>query len=168
MEGAVTKLRPITEKRRKFGILIAKGRPKCAAYKESHNPIKMTDRMCEIEAVKLLKNPTVALFIKEMQLEASKRSFITVESIRCEYDEVRDLAIRDGQYGVALQATTNKAKLFGLLDDKVKHEMNVNVNMDYEGLISKLHEIAHQKPSYEPVLTTITHKEIDNDPEYQG
>ncbi len=65
-------------------------------------------------ASRLLKNVKVAARIKELQAKAAERVEVTMQSIAQQLDEDRALARTEGQARAALEATVQKARLYGL------------------------------------------------------
>lgn len=66
--------------------------------------------------------------VEELQAGHQKRHEVTVDSLTVEYDEVREAALKDGQYSPAVSSITGKAKLHGLLTEK--HDHNVNITLE--------------------------------------
>jgi len=72
----------------------------------------------EHHAARLARNGKIADRIAELQARAATRAEETVESMAAQYDEDRAHALKLGQISAAVQATTGKAKLFGLFVEK--------------------------------------------------
>ena len=99
----------------RFAQAVAKGMSAAAAFAAAGfcpNPQN---------AGRLTKNETVRNRITELQTKASERTVVTVESLTKEFEEARALAIQKGQISAAVQATTGKAKLAGLMIDTRRH-----------------------------------------------
>ena len=69
-------------------------------------------------ASRMLKYVKVAARIKELLSKAAERAEVTMESIARQLDDDRALARTEGQARVAIEATVQKAKLYGLFPDK--------------------------------------------------
>ena len=84
----------------------------------------------EIASENLLK-PIIKKAVEEGLLRAQKRTEITVDDLVKELDENRAIALacENPQTGAANQATLGKAKLLGLVIDKVQQEGSLNVTI---------------------------------------
>ncbi len=103
------------------------------AYRQSYNCEKSSDNTIQTEAYKLLKNPYVAHRIHQLFDIQAERLNVTVDTINQEYEEIRVLAKKSGDYAPAVSAITGKAKLFGLLIEKneeVNKKPQVNITAD--------------------------------------
>jgi hypothetical protein len=91
------------------------------AYRMSYSVENMNDNSIRAEAWKLLANPTISLRIEELQEDARQRNAITVESLIRELEEARDTALKadSPQSSAAVAATMGKAKLLGMLTDRL-------------------------------------------------
>lgn len=111
--------------------LTAKQRAFCHAYMETHNASEsyrrayecknMSDKAIGVEACRLLAHPSVSLEIEALQRQAAERNKITVDDLIKELQEARDAALSatNPQASAAVAATMGKAKLLGMLMDKV-------------------------------------------------
>lgn len=81
-----------------------------AGYKRSNNG-----------ASRLADNEGVQARVAELQARHAAQCDVTVESLSAEFDEIKELAIGDDQYGPAVSALEKKAKLHGFLTTS-KHE----------------------------------------------
>ena len=75
---------------------------------------RMSDNAIAVQANRVLKNPNVALIIKQGREEARERCQVTIESLTAELEENRLSALTNGQAAAAVAATMAKAKLHGL------------------------------------------------------
>lgn len=82
-----------------------------AGYKRSNNG-----------ASRLADNKDVQARLAELQARHAAQCDVTVESLSAEFDEIKELAVADGQYGPAVQALERKARLHGFLTTS-KHEL---------------------------------------------
>jgi hypothetical protein len=69
--------------------------------------------------------------IIELQELSLERHLITVEGLTTELEEARDVAKEEGQAAAMATATMGKAKLHGLLTDKVESKVTVDVVGDF-------------------------------------
>lgn len=88
------------------------------AYRQSYNCEESSVNTVCTEAYKLLRNPYVAHRIGQLFDLQAERLNVTMESLADEYEEIRVLAKKAGDYSPAVSAITGKAKLFGLITDK--------------------------------------------------
>jgi len=90
------------------------------AYRQSYDAEKMNANSIHKAAYKLLHHEKVNARIAQLRNENLKRHHITVDSLTAELDETRKLAIDKGQSSAAVSAIMGKAKLHGLLSDKLQ------------------------------------------------
>lgn len=91
------------------------------AYRRAYNVgAKTKPEVVHVKASELLKNGKVAVRVAELQAAAQERHEITVDDLIAELEEARDIAKAEGQAAAAVSATLGKAKLLGLLVDKVE------------------------------------------------
>ena len=91
------------------------------AYRHAYDAENSSDKVIWNEASKLLSNHEVTIRIMELQQEARERCIVTVEGLTKELDEDRKLAREERRASPAIAAVMAKAKLHGLLTDKVEH-----------------------------------------------
>lgn len=100
------------------------------AYRRAYDPKRMTAEAIAVEASKLLKHPKVALRVAELQAEHAERHKVTVDDIIRQLDEDRLFASEHEAPAAAISSTMGKAKVLGLLTDKVHHSGgSVNVQV---------------------------------------
>lgn len=89
------------------------------AYRQAYDASNMSYYAIKVEASRLLRNPTVALTIKECNCETLMKGMLTREDLIAELEEARIAALtaETPQASAATQATMGKAKLLGM--DKV-------------------------------------------------
>lgn len=90
------------------------------AYRQSYNCENSAPQTIYNEAHKLLHHRYVARRIRQLFDFQAERLNVTMESLTDEYEQARAAAMRAGEYSPAISATTGKAKLFGLIVDKVQ------------------------------------------------
>lgn len=99
------------------------------AYRQSYNTSNMSEKTIHEKACIELKKGKVAARVRELQKEHAARHAVTVDSITREYEEARQLALEEKQTSAAVSATTGKAKLHGLLNDKVDLGGDINITV---------------------------------------
>lgn len=70
---------------------------------------------------RLLMNVEVAKAVGRKQQKVAQKAEITVESLAQEFEEARQLAMREKQASAMVAATTGKGKLAGLLVERHRH-----------------------------------------------
>jgi hypothetical protein len=83
---------------------------------------KWKENSLNVEASRMLSEPKVSLRLEELQAEAARRHGTTIDSLTEELEAARDGAMSTGQFSAAISATLGKAKLLGLVKDKVANE----------------------------------------------
>lgn len=86
-----------------------------AGYQAS---LENNGRSIDVAASRLLSNVKVQNAIASHVVRARTRHDYTVDTILGELDESRQAALADKQHGPAVQATTVKAKLLGMIVDR--------------------------------------------------
>lgn len=117
----------LTVKREAFCIAyIENGGDGAKAYRSAFNAENMKPETVWNEASKLLASPKVAARVAELRAGVVERHAITVDDILAQIDEDRDFARQLEQAAPAISATTLKAKILGMLTDKVEHKVTVS------------------------------------------
>lgn len=92
------------------------------AYRQAYNCVNQKPETVWVNASKLFSNTKVMQRVLELQAMHAKRHNVTVDSITDELDENRELAREANQPAAMTAATMGKAKIHGLLTDKIKIE----------------------------------------------
>lgn len=92
---------------------------------------------------RLLKNVEVATRVREGQRKAQKRNEITVDDMVDEFNENRRLSIEKDQMAAANAASNSKAKVLGLIIDKVKDVTDLD-HMDDDELAAERRRLAEE------------------------
>lgn len=79
-------------------------------------------RTANEQGTRLLTKANIRAEIERGQQKARKRCEVTKDSIAAQLDDDRRLAFRKGHASAAVSATVAKAKLFGLMSDRVEHD----------------------------------------------
>jgi phage terminase small subunit len=102
-----------------FAQEIAKRRAQREAY-QSAGYITKSDGATDANASRLLSNAKVANRIRELQTEAAKSIEVTVSGLMAEAERASALAESKEQASAMVSAITLKARLAGLLIDKIE------------------------------------------------
>lgn len=91
------------------------------AYRRAYDASKSKPESVNVNASKILSDAKVAQRVAELQAGAVERHKITVDDLIAELDEARIVALGAAkpQSAAAVSATLGKAKLLGLLVDKL-------------------------------------------------
>ena len=118
----------LTPKQEAFSLVFVEIGNASEAYRRSYNVGKDTKpetvwrKACEV-----LANGKVAARVAELQLAAQERTLVTVASLTLELEEARNMADALKNPAAMTGAIMGKAKLNGLLVEKVKVEADFNV-----------------------------------------
>lgn len=116
----------LTPKQEKFAQVYVLTGNASEAYRQAYDVGENTKPESVWEsASRTLADVKVASRVVALQEQAAKRHAVTVDSITREYEEARELALKEGQSAAAVSATTGKAKLHGLLTDRVVHDVTL-------------------------------------------
>ena len=99
------------------------------AYRHAYDAENTKQEVIWKEASVLLANRKVSVRVFELQERLAKRTLVTAESITKELEEARLNAQRLEQTGSEVSAAMGKAKVNGLLVDKVAVDGTVNVHI---------------------------------------
>jgi len=83
---------------------------------------KWKDETLHPKACRMLKEGKVQARLEQLQAEAAKRHGTTIDSLTTELEAARETAMNTGQISAAISAIGLKAKLHGLVKDKVANE----------------------------------------------
>lgn len=105
----------------RFAQELAKGASQIEAYTlAGYEPI-------EANASRLIRNDKVMIRVAELKGAAAERAICTIHDIAAQLDEDRTFARELENPGAAISATMGKAKVLGLLTDKVEHAGGITV-----------------------------------------
>jgi hypothetical protein len=102
-----------------FCLALAEGKSACDAYLAAG--YVWHDANC----IRLKKHPKIQARLRELQEGLAKSTEITIASICRELDAANEVAHKNGQATALVSAATLKAKLAGLLTEKIKAEITV-------------------------------------------
>ena len=123
----------LTEKQEAFARFVAEGNTYSDAYRKSYSAEKMKFTSVNVNASKLMSDTKISLRVIELQEAASERTKVTIESVTAELEEARMLAISTDKAAAMVSASMGKAKVNGLLVDKVDADINGNVQVSISG-----------------------------------
>lgn len=114
----------LTAKREAFAVAYVETGNASEAYRRAFNAERTQPHVVHVKASELLADGKVAVRVKELQAMAVERALISVQSLTEELEEARALALAEKQPSAAVSASMGKAKLHGLLTDKVEAKVN--------------------------------------------
>ena len=117
----------LTPKQEAFTVGIAAGLSQSDAYREAYDAENMTPKQIWEEASKLAASPKVAQRLFLLHEKATERTLVTIESITRELEEARVMADALRNPAAMTGASMGKAKVNGLLVDRVDQKQTVNV-----------------------------------------
>ena len=114
---------PLTPKQEAFALAYVETGNASEAYRRAYSAEKMKPASVAVNASKLLADTKVALRVQELQAKAVERHETTVDDILRELEEARALAAggEKPQPAAMVAASMGKAKLLGMLTDKMEH-----------------------------------------------
>lgn len=114
---------PLTPKQEAFALAYVETGNASEAYRRSYNAEKMKPSVIAVKASELLASGNVAVRVAELQAAHVERHAITVDDILRELEEARALAAggEKPQPAAMVAASMGKAKLLGMLTDKMEH-----------------------------------------------
>ena len=105
----------LTAKQEAFALAYVETGNAAEAYRRAYDVAQdAKDSWIYVEASQLLDNPKVSIRVGELQEQARKLSFFTVQQAFEEYEAARLLAHSEANPSAAVSAVTGKVKLYGL------------------------------------------------------
>lgn len=91
------------------------------AYRRAYNAEKFKPESVNVNASKLLADAKVSQRVEQLRADLAERHKITVDDLIAELEEARGIALTAAkpQSAAAVSATLGKAKLLGLLVDRI-------------------------------------------------
>lgn len=120
--AAATNEHGLTEKQEKFCHEFIKCGNASEAYRNSYNAGKMKPESVHRKAHEVLENGKVSARVESMRAAVSKKRMLGLEDLLDELEQARSLALAQEtpQTSAAVAASMGKAKMLGLLSDKVQ------------------------------------------------
>lgn len=108
--------RSLTPKQDAFARYIAAGESYSAAYAKAYDAARMSRGSIHSEASKLMAQDRITRRVAELQNRSGREAAYSVQDALGELEELRALALAQGQYSTAISAVEKKAKLHGLFE----------------------------------------------------
>ncbi len=120
----------LTPQREAFALKYAECNNQSEAYRHAFN-VKPDTKPSSIwvNACKLMADAKVAQRVFELQEAAQERTLVTIESITEELEEARQMGLHTEQGSAMTAASMGKAKVNGLLVDKVDSTEKLTIVM---------------------------------------
>lgn len=118
----------LTPKQEKFCLKYIELGNATAAYYAAYDAEGSKPITANRKAKELLDNGKIAARLCELRAMHVERHIVTVDSITDELEESRKLATGDKQHNAAINASLGKAKLHGLLIEKVTGNVTVSLS----------------------------------------
>ncbi len=122
----------LTPKQEAFCLAYIESGNASEAYRQAYDAEKMKPETINRKAKELLDNGKIAARVVQIQAGHQERHDVTVGSLTKELEADRKLARSNDQASAAIAATMGKAKLHGLLKDKVEHSGSVDLSSSAE------------------------------------
>lgn len=121
----------LTPKQEAFAIAYVETGNASEAYRRSYNAENMKPESINVSACKLLSEPKIRQRVDQLKDAQIERLNITVDDLIAELDEARKIALEapKPQSAAAISATLGKAKLLGLLTEKVDANVTGKIGM---------------------------------------
>ena len=128
----------LTPKQEAFALAYVETGNASEAYRRSYNAEKMKPSVIAVKASELLAHGNVAVRVAELQAAHVERHEITVDDILRELEEARALAAggEKPQPAAMVAASMGKAKLLGMLTDKMEHSGKDGGTIDHSLRVS--------------------------------
>lgn len=115
---------PLTTQQEDFCRAMATGKSQYAALLEAVPAAAGWKRSsCDVEGSKMMRNPKVALRIQTLRAPSVRRVGQTIDDHVAKLQELRDIAIGNGQMGAAVTAEMASGKVRGFYVEKVQVEV---------------------------------------------
>jgi len=116
----------LTSKQLSFVEGIRQGKTATDAYKAAYDCENMSPKSIWAESGKMKVNPTIAPWLSYVQRETITAANYTHEQFLAELEELRELSVKSGNMGAAVNATVNKGKSAGHMTEK--QEITINTD----------------------------------------
>lgn len=124
----------LTPKQEAFALAYVETGNASEAYRRAYEAGAMKAEAVHVKASELLSNGKVSVRVKELQAKAVERHEVTVDDILRELEEARTYAMTGErpQASAMVAATMGKAKVMGLIQDKVDAKLSGSVTHLYD------------------------------------
>lgn len=117
----------LTPKQEAFCLAFIETNNASEAYRRAYDAENMKPETIWKRSCELMADGNVTGRVKELKALVTERALVSVLSITQELEEARALALQEGQPSAAVSASMGKAKLHGLLVDKVDVKGGVTI-----------------------------------------
>jgi len=114
----------LTSKQEAFAVAYVAGANASDAYRAAYNTANYKPSTIHEQGCRMLANPKLHARIQALRDELAKRTFVTIESLTDELEEAMTMARETKQAAIMIQAVQAKAKLHGLMVEKVEQKTN--------------------------------------------
>ena len=123
----------LTPRQEKFVQGLFKGLSQRQAYREAFaSSLKWKDETVDNKAYVLAKHGGVKARLTELQQEVTNESKWTVERLIQEFEDLKNLTKREGEFTVTAKSLENIGKLLGMYETKLRHSGEITINIDIE------------------------------------
>lgn len=116
----------LTAKQEKFCLVYHITGNASEAYRQSYDCGKSNEQTINNEAYELKNNPDVAIRIEQLRQEDRDSAKVTIDTLTKELELARKGSMFTAQYSAAVAASMGKAKIHGLLIDKIDGNIKVD------------------------------------------
>ena len=99
---------------------LAEGKSQLEAYRDAG--YSGSDNVVSAGAAQLIRNLKIVARVKELQAQAASHTVETVHTLVAKLEQLRRLAVKEGQVSAGVAAVMGQAKLLGLVVDKAQIE----------------------------------------------
>lgn len=128
----------LTPKQERFAQVYVETSNASEAYRQAYDAENMLPETIWPEASKTLSNHKVATRVMELQQQHADRHAITVDSITEELNEARMMAIEKEKPEAMISASNSKAKLHGLVTDKVDSKTTIEAGDTFSAMMKRI------------------------------
>ena len=96
------------------------------AYRRAYNAENMKPETVNRKAKEVMDNGKITARLDELQVAHQERHNVTIDSLTDELETARTIAVAEKQPSASVSATMGKAKLHGLLVDKIAADVAIS------------------------------------------
>jgi phage terminase small subunit len=113
LEIEAEKLPDLTESQYAFVLGILAGKTGADAYRAAYDASAMSSAAVHVEASRLRANAKIALWLRASRVAHLGASTVTLDGHLRELERLRELALKSGNHGAAIQAEISRGKAAG-------------------------------------------------------
>lgn len=113
-DGPVETSTVLTQKQEAFCLAYIELGNASEAYRRAYDAKNMKPESINVNASKLLADTKIALRVEELRAPAAERAQVSLEKHLNDLQALRDVSVKDGKYGPAVQAEVARGKASGL------------------------------------------------------